>query len=269
MSNEKQIVAAIAQQLQTLAGDAPTVFAVLGSGWKEQAESLIVVEQRINLADINHWLMPAVAGHGAELVIGQLNDNSSNKRIAFITGRVHAYEGYTGAELVRGVRAMIEWGSNNVLLLNAAGSLSEDMPPGTLMPLTDHINYSLPNPLAGGDFVDLVDMYNPEWRAALLKRCPELTPGIYAACSGPSYETPAEVAMLQKMGANAVGMSTIPEAIAAHALGAKVMAVSMMTNLAAGIGGSRPNHQEVLDTARENSQKATVVLQIALSLAIH
>mgnify|MGYP001047723988 FL=1 len=266
MLNEKQLVTDIAQQLQTLAGAAPSAFAVLGSGWKEQAESLISVEQRINLADIHHWPLPAVAGHGGELVVGQLND--SYKRVAFITGRVHAYEGYSGAELVRGVRGMIEWGAKNVLLLNAAGSLSEDMPPGSLMSLSDHINYSLPNPLAGGEFVDLVDMYHPEWRAALLEKCPDITPGIYAACIGPSYETPAEVAMLQKMGANAVGMSTIPEAIAAHAMGARVMAISMLTNLAAGIAGSHPNHQEVLDTARENSQRATETLWLALTLAL-
>ena len=266
MLNEKQLVTDIAQQLQTLAGAAPSAFAVLGSGWKEQAESLISVEQRIDLADINHWPLPAVAGHGGELVVGQLL--GSDRRVAFITGRVHAYEGYSGAELVRGVRGMIEWGAKNVLLLNAAGSLSEDMPPGSLMPLSDHINYSLPNPLAGGEFVDLVDMYHPEWRAALLEKCPDITPGIYAACIGPSYETPAEVAMLQKMGASAVGMSTIPEAIAAHAMGARVMAISMLTNLAAGIAGSRPNHQEVLDTARENSQKATETLQLALMLAL-
>ena len=262
MSNEKQLVADIAQQLQTLAGAAPSAFAVLGSGWKEQAESLISVDQRINLSDIRHWLLPAVAGHGAELVVGQLND--SDKRVAFVTGRVHAYEGYSGGELVRGVRAMIEWGANKVLLLNAAGSLSEDVPPGTLMPLADHINISLPNPLPGGEFIDLVDMYNPIWRAALLAKCPDLIPGIYAACIGPSYETPAEVAMLQKIGADAVGMSTIPEAIAAHAMGAQVMGISMMTNLAAGIGGSRPNHQEVLDVARKSSQKATKVLYQAL-----
>ena len=266
MLNEKQLVTDIAQQLQTLAGASPSAFAVLGSGWKEQAESLISVEQRIDLADINHWPLPAVAGHGGELVVGQLL--GSDRRVAFITGRVHAYEGYSGAELVRGVRGMIEWGAKNVLLLNAAGSLSEDMPLGSLMPLSDHINYSLPNPLAGGEFIDLVDMYHPEWRAALLEKCPDITPGIYAACIGPSYETPAEVAMLQKMGANAVGMSTIPEAIAAHAMGARVMAISMLTNLAAGIAGSRPNHQEVLDTARENAQKATETLQLALMLAL-
>ena len=266
MLNEKQLVTDIAQQLQTLAGAAPSAFAVLGSGWKEQAESLISVEQRIDLADINHWPLPAVAGHGGELVVGQLL--GSDRRVAFITGRVHAYEGYSGAELVRGVRGMIEWGAKNVLLLNAAGSLSEDMPPGSLMPLSDHINYSLPNPLAGGEFVDLVDMYHPEWRAALLEKCPDITPGIYAACIGPSYETPAEVAMLQKMGANAVGMSTIPEAIAAHAMGVRVMAISMLTNLAAGIAGSRPNHQEVLATARENAKKATETLQLALMLAL-
>ena len=266
MLNEKQLVTDIAQQLQTLAGAPPSAFAVLGSGWKEQAESLISVELRINLADISHWPLPAVSGHGGELVVGQLL--GSDRRVAFITGRVHAYEGYSGAELVRGVRGMIEWGAKNVLLLNAAGSLSEDMPPGSLMTLSDHINYSLPNPLAGGEFIDLVDMYHPEWRAALLEKCPDIMPGIYAACIGPSYETPAEVAMLQKMGANAVGMSTIPEAIAAHAMGARVMAISMLTNLAAGIAGSRPNHQEVLDTARENAQKARQALQLALMLAL-
>ena len=117
MLNEKQLVTDIAQQLQTLAGAAPSAFAVLGSGWKEQAESLISVEQRIDLADINHWPLPAVAGHGGELVVGQLL--GSDRRVAFITGRVHAYEGYSGAELVRGVRGMIEWGAKNVLLLNA------------------------------------------------------------------------------------------------------------------------------------------------------
>ncbi|MDP6963270.1 MAG: purine-nucleoside phosphorylase [Planctomycetota bacterium] len=267
MQTERETVLDIANQLRSRLGEPPSVFAVLGSGWKEQAHSLIEVESKIDLSSVNNWLVPAVAGHGAELVLGHLVD--SKKRVAFITGRVHAYEGYSGSELVRGVRAMIEWGADKVLLLNAAGSLSVDMPPGTLMPLTDHINFSLPNPLAGGEFVDLVDMYNPQWRDDLLKQCPKLRPGVYAGCIGPSYETPAEISMFQKLGANAVGMSTIPEAIAAHAAGASVMAISMMTNMAAGIEGSRPNHQEVLDTAKENSQQATNVLQIALCLAIN
>jgi purine-nucleoside phosphorylase len=169
---------------------------------------------------------------------------------------------------------MIEWGVKNFILLNAAGSTSESYPPGTLMALADHLNMGLPNPLTGPNtptgqitFVDLVDLYDPTWRAALTATCTDVKTGIYAGMLGPSYETPAEVAMVAQLGGHAVGMSTIPEAIAAKAAGARVLAISMMTNLAAGVGGSRPNHQEVLDTAAEHGKRASEVLKCAVLAA--
>jgi purine-nucleoside phosphorylase len=110
-------------------------------------------------------------------------------------------------------------------------------------------------------------MYNPAWRDRLLQSQPQLQPGVYAGMKGPSYETPAEVRMLAQLGADAVGMSTIPEAIAAHALGAKVMAISLLTNMAAGIGGSNPSHEEVLETASANAAAAADVLRSALLAA--
>jgi purine-nucleoside phosphorylase len=142
------------------------------------------------------------------------------------------------------------------------------------MPFSDHINLGLPNPLAsdqsedgGAHFMDIVDLYEPTWRDALLVSRPELTPGVYAGLSGPSYETPAEVFRLQQMGADAVGMSTIPEALAAKSAGARVMALSMMTNYAAGIGGSRPSHAEVLETAAEHGSTAAEVLAATIQAA--
>jgi purine-nucleoside phosphorylase len=142
------------------------------------------------------------------------------------------------------------------------------------MPLLDHINLGLPNPLAANQsedgsatFLDLVDLYDPSWCQALLAARPELIPGVYAGLPGPSYETPAEVCRLQQMGADAVGMSTIPEALAARAAGATVMAVSMMTNYAAGIDGSRPSHAEVLETAAAHGERAAEVLSATITAA--
>lgn len=273
MFEECTKVDALVEILNRQHGDAPEVLVVLGSGWKDRASGLLKDTGVVDLHGLDNWPSPKVQGHGSELVLGQLR--GSEARIGMCSGRVHSYEGYSAAELVRGVRAVVGWGTEKVLLLNAAGSLSEDRPAGSLMPFTDHINMSLPNPLQqgqncglGAEFMDLVDLYDPEWRAELLKRRPELVAGVYAGLSGPCYETPAEVQMLAKLGANAVGMSTIPEAIAAKSAGARVMAISMMTNLAAGIGGSRPNHQEVLDTATAHSAVAAEVLEAALRSVI-
>ncbi|MFK5956481.1 MAG: purine-nucleoside phosphorylase [Planctomycetota bacterium] len=269
MFEECTKVDALVEILNRQHGDAPEVAVVLGSGWKDRASGLLEDTDVVDLRGLDNWPSPKVQGHGSELVLGRLKGTSH--RIGMCSGRVHSYEGYSAAELVRGVRTMVRWGTSHVLLLNAAGSLSEDRPAGSLMPFSDHINMSLPNPLQqgqncglGAQFMDLVDLYDPEWRAELLKRRPELQPGVYAGLSGPCYETPAEVRMLGQLGAHAVGMSTIPEAIAAKASGARVMAISMMTNLAAGIGGSRPNHEEVLETATAHAEMAADVLQAAL-----
>jgi purine-nucleoside phosphorylase len=273
MFEEYTKVDALVEILGRRLGPPPKTAVVLGSGWKELAAELLESTDSLDLHSLDNWMCPTVQGHGADLTIGQLK-GASDHRVLLCSGRVHSYEGYDAAELVRGVRTLVNWGASNILLLNAAGSLREDRPPGSLMPFSDHINMGLPNPVRcgencghGAQFVNLVDMYNPAWRDRLLQSQPQLQPGVYAGMKGPSYETPAEVRMLAQLGADAVGMSTIPEAIAAHALGAKVMAISLLTNMAAGIGGSNPSHEEVLETASANAAAAADVLRSALLAA--
>jgi purine-nucleoside phosphorylase len=273
MFEECTKVDALVEILGRRLGAPPQTAVVLGSGWKELAGELLEETDCLDLHSLDNWMCPTVQGHGADLIVGQLK-GAPKHRVLLCSGRVHSYEGYDAAELVRGVRALVNWGATNVLLLNAAGSLREDRQPGSLMPFSDHINMGLPSPVRcgencghGAQFVNLVDMYHPGWRGRLLTAQPQLRPGIYAGMKGPSYETPAEVRMLAQLGADAVGMSTIPEAIAAHALGAKVMAISLLTNMAAGIGGSNPSHAEVLETATANAAAAADVLHSALLTA--
>ncbi len=267
---ERKLVDSLAQALAGALGPAPEVAVVLGSGWKERAAGLLTGTSTLELAELPAWPQPRVAGHGGELVVGDLD----GVRVALCGGRVHAYEGYPARELVRGVRALVRWGAPAVLLLNAAGSTREERPPGELMPLADHLNHGLPNPLDADQsedgeamFLDLVDLYDPEWRGRLLEAEPELRPGVYAGMPGPSYETPAEVRAMAALGADAVGMSTIPEAIAARAAGARVLAVSLLSNYAAGVGGSRPSHEEVLETATAHGEAAARVLAAAVRAA--
>lgn len=276
MFEECTKVDALVEILQRWLGTPPDVAVVLGSGWKERAQGLLENTEEIDLRGLDNWPTPAVAGHGASLVVGTLpaSEKGPQRRVALCEGRVHCYEGRPIAEVVRGVRALCRWGTPHMLLLNAAGSLRGDWQPGTLMALTDHINFGLPNPLTGGqncgigpEFVNLVDLYSPAWRQRLLAAQPQVVEGIYVAMPGPSYETPAEVQLLRQLGADAVGMSTVPEAIAAKALGAEVMAMSMMTNLAAGLEGSQPSHEEVLETAQAHGAAAADALAAALHAA--
>ncbi len=260
----------LAAALATALGPAPEVAVILGSGWNERARDLLSAATSLSLAGLDGWPQPRVAGHGGGLMVGELDGLT----VALCGGRVHAYEGYPARELVRGVRALVRWGAPAVLLLNAAGSTREARPPGTLMPVADHINHGLPNPLAADQsedgsaaFVDLVDLYDPAWRGRLAAAEPGLEPGVYAGLPGPSYETPAEVRAMASLGADAVGMSTIPEAIAARAAGARVMAVSLLSNYAAGVGGSRPSHLEVLATAAAHGEEAARVLAAAVVAA--
>jgi purine-nucleoside phosphorylase len=270
LMTEQQRIESIVSALDQTLGGPPEVAVVLGSGWKVQATGLLSDLQEVALTELPDWPKPRVLGHGGDLQMGQID----GRKTLLCGGRVHSYEGHPSRELVRGVRALVAWGTPNILLLNAAGSLLHDMPPGTLMAFEDHLNLGLPNPLQAdqslsgkAEFVDLVNLYQPQWRDRLLGQCPDVRSGIYAGMPGPSYETPAEIALLQKLGAHAVGMSTIPEAIAAKALGAKVMAVSLVTNMAAGLAGSQPNHLEVLQTAAAHGARAAQVLAAAVATA--
>ena len=270
MMEEQQCLEQISSSLLEALGPPAAVAVILGSGWKDRASDLLTDSQEVPLTQFPDWPQPRVEGHGGELRCGQC----ANKKVILCGGRVHSYEGYEAREIVRGVRALVHWGVPNILLLNAAGSLRMEFTPGTLMALADHLNLGLPNPLRGDQSVDgsstflnLVDLYHPDWRRTLRGACPDVREGIYAGLPGPNYETPAEVQMLRTFGADAVGMSTVPEALAAKAAGARVMALSMMTNYAAGIGGSRPSHAEVLETAAEYGASAAAVLVAAIQAA--
>ncbi|MBC8403944.1 MAG: purine-nucleoside phosphorylase, partial [Planctomycetes bacterium] len=238
MKAEQQCLGQISNSLHVTLGAPPQVAVVLGSGWKERAADLLTDVTESALAAFEGWPQPKVQGHGGEIKVGTCD----GRRVALVGGRVHSYEGYEAREIVRGVRALIAWGVPNILLLNAAGSLRSDFPPGTLMVLSDHINLGLPNPLASDQdpsgvakFLNLVGLYHPDWRQDLAQACPQLTSGVYAGLPGPNYETPAEVLMLQTLVAGVVGMSTVPEALACKAAGADAGVISLITNYAANL----------------------------------
>lgn len=270
VSDEAAQITALADSLAQTFGDPPEVAVILGSGWKDRAAGLLESPQAEACSNFPGWPLPRVAGHGGELTLGTLQ----GRRSLLCGGRVHSYEGYPAATLVRGVRALAAWGTEALLLLNAAGSVRVELTPGSLVAIRDHINFGIPSPLRGDqtpdgsvEFVDLVDLYEPGWRAAVRAACDDVLEGVYAGLPGPNYETPAEIAMLAGMGADLVGMSTVPEAIAARAVGLPVMAISMVTNLGAGLEGSRPSHGEVLETATAHGGRAAEVLAAAVAAA--
>jgi len=267
---ESNNIKAAVDAMKAAWGSPPQVLCLLGSGWKEGANAWLQSPQSIPLTQLQ-LPEPGVQGHGAEGVLGTAPCGTN---VACLTGRVHAYEGRAPRELVRAVRAFAEWGCPQVIITNAAGSLQLEASPGGLMMLSDHINLGLPSPLAADQtpdgrphFLDLVDLYDPTWRASILRDHPQLGEGVYVGLPGPHYETPAEVRRLQALGGSAVGMSTIPEAIAARAAGMKVLGLSLLTNWAAGLKDSRPNHEEVLEVAQGASGPAAELLQSAVRLA--
>jgi purine-nucleoside phosphorylase len=233
----------------------PTVAIVLGSGlgsFAEQAADAI----RVPYNDIPHFPVPTVMGHAGELVIGGL----AGKTVLFQSGRFHLYEGHSPETAALAVRTFAALGIGTLILTNAAGGIRRSFAAGSVMLIADHINLSSRNPLTGAvlpgeeRFPDMSDPYDPELRAlarrvALQKRVP-LTEGVYVQLLGPSYETPSEIRMLERLGADAVGMSTVIEVIAARARGVRCLAFSAVTNPAAGILAAKLNHLEVMDTAR-------------------
>ena len=224
---------------------------VLGSGLKDVAGDLEDTIE-IPLHSIQEFPKVRVRGQGGMLVQGWLGETM----VHCLTGRVHLYEGYHPWEVVRAVRSLALLGTPNFLLTNAAGGVREDLMPGSLMLLTDHINLTAQNPLAGSHheclgprFPAMNEVYDPRGRK-ILRSCDPgdgLREGVYTQLLGPSYESPAEIRMVRTLGGDAVGMSTIPEAIALHAMGCRVFGLSVITNRAAGLSLEPPSHQEVLD----------------------
>jgi purine-nucleoside phosphorylase len=261
----EQTVAAIRARSATSAV-APKVGLVLGSGLGAFADSLEGLV-KIPYAELPHLPASKVVGHSGQLCFGK----TQGVDVVCMQGRVHLYEGHPMESVVHGVRTMARLGVGCVLLTNAAGGLEPSWSAGDLMIVTDHLNLMGTTPLLGPNddalgprFPDMSHAYDPGLRDALASVARdakiELRQGIYAGLLGPSYETPAEVRMLRGLGAQAVGMSTVPEVIALRHMRVKVGALSCITNLAAGIGPGELNHKEVEETARARRAELLTLL---------
>ncbi len=234
----------------------PRIGVVLGSGLGGFADELA---DRIEVpyADIPGWPVSTAVGHAGKLVFGKLED----KDVAVMAGRSHLYEGYTPAQVTLGVRVLHRLGVRSIVFTNAAGGINTFYSQGALVLISDHINLQGSNPLIGPNddslgprFPDMTEAYLAGYReiahqvAAKLEI--PLPEGVYAAVPGPSYETPAEIRYLRTIGADLVGMSTVPEVIMANYLGMRVLAISCVTNMAAGILDRKISHEEVLETGQ-------------------
>ena len=227
---------------------------VLGSGLGDYVEALTDARM-IPYSEIPGFPMSTVAGHAGELWAGMLH----GKRVLMMRGRFHSYEGHPLNDVVLPIRAMARMGVKDLILTNAAGAVNVDFAPGDLMLITDFINFSGKNPLTGPNveelgprFPDMSRAYDKRLRAIAAEVAQErgitLREGVYAWFNGPTYETPAEIRMARVLGADAVGMSTVPETIAAVHAGMRVLGVSCLTNMAAGILDAPLSHQEVVET---------------------
>jgi xanthosine phosphorylase len=223
---------------------------ILGSGLGGVADAL---EDR---TETPGFLRTAVEGHAGSLVAGR----RGRVEVLALKGRRHVYEGATGDEVADPVRRLHELGAEILVLTNAAGSLRAEVGPGEVVAITDHINLMGFNPLTGPQFVNLADAYDPELRARLDTR----HEGVYLAVRGPSFETPAEIRAFRTLGADLVGMSTVPETIVARSLGMRVAALSVVTNLAEGMGGEQITHQQTLDAAARGAQALQPILECFL-----
>ncbi len=240
---------------------------VLGSG----LNSLVPDPDResiIPYSEIGGLPRSSVKGHLSRFVLGEIGKT----RVVFAQGRVHLYEGYSAQEVTAGVRFLARAGIGRLILTNAAGAVNTDFSPGSWMMLTDHLNLTGVTPLLGGkDFVDLTDVYLSSWRARFAGAAQKIGlpfhEGVYAGVLGPQYETPAEIKMLRSLGADAVGMSTVCEAIQARALGMEVAAFSCLTNWAAGISSASLSHDEVLTAGAEASDAFARLLDSVLVLS--
>jgi len=233
---------------------APRVGVVLGSGLGEFADS-ISEPTAIAYADIPHFKRAGVAGHAGRLVLGKIGPTT----VAVMQGRIHYYEGHDIGDVVFPVRVLAKLGIQSLLLTNASGGINRDFRPGDLMVIRDHINLTGVNPLRGKNeerlgprFPDMSALYDPAFQEIIASALEDIglpaRRGIYVGLSGPSYETPAEIRMLAALGADAVGMSTVPEAICARHMGLRVAGISCITNLAAGLSAQPLSHREVTET---------------------
>lgn len=267
MHPEEGPVANAAEQLQHHFGEAPPTAIVLGSGLGPLVDRLDkpqhVPFEALGLPE------SGVSGHAGKAVLGSLGGGA----VVAMSGRIHLYEGHSVQAVVRAVRALHRWGVERLLLTASTGSLRLDLTPGSLVSVTDHINFQCDNPLrgplfGGSRFPDPTHMYDPDLRATLRSAAADsghqLHAGVLAAMNGPAYETPAESGMLRVLGADLAGMSTVPEALAALALGFPCAAIAVVSNYTAGTTDVPVTHEGVTDIARVAAQQLTDILELAV-----
>ena len=236
------VAAQAAEALTAAVGGGHDVAVVMGSGWAPAANAFGAAEGSVAIGDLPGFAAPTAVGHGGEVRSVRVGD----RKVLLFLGRTHLYEGRGVEPVVHGVRTAAAAGVKTVILTNAAGGLAPDHRVGQAVIIADHLNLTARSPLVGATFVDLTDLYSSRLRALARELDPSLTEGVYAALPGPHYETPAEIRMLRTLGADLVGMSTALEAIAAHATGAEVFGLSLVTNAAAGVTGEKLDGDEVI-----------------------
>ncbi len=235
----------------------PKVAVILGSGLGAFADEL-TGSVSIPYTDIPNWPRSTAIGHAGRLVAGEI----SGVDVVVMAGRVHLYEGYTPQEVTFGIRVLGLLGVKSLVVTNAAGGIGGHLGRGGVVLISDHINLQGANPLIGPNdeamgarFPDMTEAYSKAYRTMAHKVAQEngitLHEGVYAALTGPNYETPAEIRYLRTIGADLVGMSTVPEVIVANHMGMKVLGISVVTNLAAGISKEKLSHKEVLETGEQ------------------
>lgn len=244
----------------------PRAILVLGSGLGPVVEE-IADAVRLPYAEIPGFPRSTVAGHAGMLVAGAW----AGVEVVAMAGRFHLYEGWTPREVAHPIRSLCALGPRVMVLTNAAGGVRPGMQPGDLMLIADHINLMWSNPLVGAvepgeeRFPDMSEPYDTEFRriaeAVALERKIPVEQGVYAALLGPSYETPAEIRMLARLGADAVGMSTVPETLVARARGVRVLGISCITNLAAGLSGQPLSHDEVMEVGGRARERLAALLR--------
>jgi purine-nucleoside phosphorylase len=265
-----------AARLAELTGQARHDAAViLGSGWAPAADALAetlgAAVTEIPVTDLGGFAPPTVAGHAGTV----RSMAAADLRLLVFLGRTHLYEGHPVTAAVHGVRTAVAAGCRVVALTNAAGGIRDGFRVGQPVLVRDHLNLTGRSPLTGPPppephpprFADLTDLYSPRLRRLARDAEPSLAEGVYAALPGPHYETPAEIAMLRVLGADLVGMSTVLEAIAARHLGAEVLAISLVTNLAAGLSGAPLSHQEVIAAGQASAGRMGSLLAAILPRA--
>jgi len=238
-----QAAAEIAERTGFAAHD---IALVMGSGWVTAVDALGEPKFECNAEELTGFLPPAVEGHSGKVRSYEIEDGGKKVRALVFLGRTHLYEGKGMEPVVHGVRTAVKAGCKVILLTNACGGINTNYKVGQPVLIRDHISLTAATPLVGATFVDLTDLYSKRLRAIVKSADSSLEEGVYVHWRGPTYETPAEILMMRGMGADLVGMSTVPEAIAAHALGAEVLAISLVTNAAAGVTGEKLNHEEVI-----------------------